>query len=269
MTNKVNQKPSIAIGMLREHLYHHGYRMEQKKWQSVTAPAPTWETIKVNLSFPMPQTIQEMKSEIRPNLPWADDHFQERIGGKPLNPGEQYKNWPFYKRKPEDDKFRTWDKQFSHTYMERFWPKYAGFKDGVSERYPEIIREGIRFNYGDLHDVITLLNSDPTTRQAYLPIWFPEDTGCNHNQRVPCTLGYDFIIRNNFLHMDYYMRSCDYLRHLRDDVYMAIRLAHYIMDQLKASRLDKFEDLQLGLFDMHIKNLHVFENERGLLKLDK
>lgn len=252
-----DQFPNKAIERLRLHLYNYGQLVKQKHWQSVDSPDDTWEVIKTGLSFPMPEHLNTLQKQVRPNLPWAEDHFKERISGKPLNPGNEYKNWPFYKRKPEDDKFRTEEEKFSHTYMERFWPKSAGVPEP-----DHMVNHGIRYSFGDLQDVINLLKKDLTTRQAFLPVWFPEDTGCVHGQRVPCSLGYDFIIRNSKLHLDYYIRSCDYLRHLRDDIYMAIRLAMHIRDNIGVG-------LYLGRFDMHIKNLHVFNNEKELLRLDK
>src|SRR3546814_17811567 len=79
----------------------------------------------------------------------------------------------------------------------------------------------------------------PYTRQAYLPVWFPEDTGSASGQRVPCTLGYQFLIRETpagkVLHIIYNMRSCDFMRHLADDIYMTIRLAQWMPDQLQRS----------------------------------
>src|SRR5690606_3302482 len=145
----------------------------------------TYEALHYSFSARIPPTLEELRTQVKPNLPWADDHFEERVGGKPLNPGEQYKNWPHYK----NDQFRTEDQKFTHTYMERFWPKYAG--EG-----PVHPNQGIRYPYGDLDDVVDLLRRDPLTRQAYFPVWFPEDTGAVHGGRVPCTIGYHFLFRD-------------------------------------------------------------------------
>ena len=118
---------------------------------------------------------------------------------------------------------------------------------------------GIRFTYGDLQDVVELLQMSPLTRQAYLPVWFPEDTGAHHGERVPCTLGYHFIIRGGALHIIYYIRSCDFLRHFRDDVYMAARLALWVYDRVGAA-------LKMGNLTMHITSLHVFEADMPVLR---
>ena len=95
------------------------------------------------------------------------------------------------------------------------------------------IPRGIRYDYGDLDDVLTLLQKYPYTRQATLPIFFPEDTGAVHGGRIPCTLHYHFLLRNDRLHLWYTIRSCDAVRHFRDDVYMAGRLCQWVIDELK------------------------------------
>jgi len=122
----------------------------------------------------------------------------------------------------------------------------------------------MRFKYGDLDDVVNLLKKEPFTRQAYLPIWYPEDTGAVHGERVPCTLGYHFIRRGDHLHILYFIRSCDYLRHFRDDIYLAIRKLYWILDKLKTE--PNWKNVKPGIFDMKITSLHIFKVEKELLK---
>jgi len=251
------------IANLKNTFVKHGIKVKQKTWQSIQSPDDTFELSPVLFEFPIPETVDELHL-LKPQLPWAENHFEERIGGLPLNPGNEYKNWRFYQRKPEDDKFRNTNNQFSHSYMERIWPKLAGRFDDkhLSLQMLKIglnisINKGIRYNLGDLGDIIELLRNDPTTRQAYLPIWFPEDTGNVMNERVPCTLGYHFYNVRGKLDCHYYIRSCDYLRHFRDDVYLASRLTQYV---------GQTTGIPPGKLYMHITSLHVFYNERGMLK---
>jgi hypothetical protein len=68
--------------------------------------------------------------------------------------------------------------------MERYWPKYINW---AQDEEPQDAMFGIRYNYGDLNDVVDLLARSPATRQAVLPVWFPEDTGAVHGERVPCS----------------------------------------------------------------------------------
>jgi thymidylate synthase len=149
--------------------------------------------------------------------------------------------------------------------MERYWPKRAGdMTHHVEDDDHARPIHGIRYEYGDLKDVWDLLYNEPGTRQAYLPVWFPEDTGVLHGGRVPCTLGYHFIMRNKQLHIVYNMRACDAIRHFRNDVYLTMRLAHWMLDQLR-KRGGMWDLVSLGTLTMHITSFHVFMKEKNLL----
>lgn len=196
-----------------------------------------------------------LQDDINPNLPWAEDHFLERVSGEPLNPPPSEAWWPFRVRGNEDHKV---DEKFSHTYPERMWPRFAN----VGETRPNgrkvyVPHNGVRFEYGDLQDVVKLLCKNPLTRQAFLPIWFPEDTGAVDGQRVPCTLGYHFLIREGRAEIVYYIRSCDLLRHFTDDVYMACRLLQWVVGKLR----DNGIDVNASSLIMHISSLHVFRGD--------
>lgn len=249
---------SKAIIYTKEKLYNFGSKVDTYYWQSTKIESPeTLELLNHGFTSPIPHSIEELQSEVNPNLPWAEDHFKERVSGKPLNPGKEYKNWPFYKRDSSNDYHRTESGgKFSHSYMERIWPKKANKKRN----------QGIRYDYGDFNSIVELLNKDPNTRQAYLPIFFPEDTGCEHGERIPCSLGYHFIIRNNLIHVVYNMRSCDYLRHFRDDVYLACRKTQWLLSKLQ-SKNPQFSEVSLGTLTMYITSLHVFYQEKEVLKL--
>jgi thymidylate synthase len=218
----------------------------------------TRELTNVIIEMPI-EPIPLARQYIQPSVPWADDHFEERVSGVPLNPPPSEAWWPYAQHGNQDHKDEGTE-TFSHTYPERFWPKFAG------EAYADMVNSisldwtphmGIRYNYGDLEDVVELLNEDPTTRQAYLPIWFPEDTGATKGQRVPCTLGYHFLLRDQ-LNVTYHIRSCDFLRHFRDDVYMAMRLGLWMCDRVI--------DAKPGKLVMHIGSFHIFEGDVVSLK---
>jgi thymidylate synthase len=196
-------------------------------------------------------------SFVRPNLPWAEAHFQERISGEPLNPGKEFENWPWFSPswKAQDNP----DAKFSHTYMERFWPKQAG--DPILKE-AGAAHKGIRFKYGDLEDLVQILARDPGTRQAYLPIWFPEDLAASmEDQRVPCTLGYHFLLRKNRLNCFYPIRSCDSVRYFRDDMYMAGRLVQWLLANLHVVNKSDWEYVEPGKLTMVIPSLHIFEGD--------
>jgi hypothetical protein len=241
----------------------------------------TWELREASLHFGLINSIVGAAQAIQPNLPWAEDHFRERVGGEPLNPPPSQAWWPFAQ---EGHKDHLVGGKFSHTYPERFWPKHAAhdrsncphvaeMQDGKDSGYYSNSwgcsygdHRGVRFEYGDYNDVIDRLVKNPLTRQAYLPIYFPEDNGVPEGERVPCTLGYLFMVRNNQLHLTYYMRSCDFMRHWRDDVYMANRLAIDAMDQLNYHLSPDHPQITLGDMAMHIGSLHVFEGDMAMLE---
>lgn len=221
----------------------------------------TWELREVILSLRMPESVSQAQQEIQPNLPWAEDHFLERVSGVPHNPPPSQAWWPFIQN-GHSEHFNNG--QFSHTYPERFWPKHAGHhicncdnNDNYCDYGP---RTGIRYDYGDLRNVVNRLTNNPLTRQAYLPVWFPEDTGAPAHERVPCTLGYLFMIRDNRLHVTYHIRSCDFMRHFRDDVYMATRLGQWMRDEVDLG------GIQMGDLTMHVSSFHIFAGDRAMVR---
>lgn len=253
---KTFYKASQAIDWSKERLKDFGYRVKTERWQGIESPDDMWEVMNHSFQMFTPQTIEELIAEVRPNLPWADDHFEERVGGLPLNPPPSNEWWPFNQKKNEQ--FKREDK-FSHTYPERIWPKYAS-------EDPNNVMSGIRYEYGDFNDVLDLLQREPYTRQAFLPIWFPEDTGSHHRERVPCTIGYHFMRRGEHIHISYFIRSCDIIRHFRDDIYLACRKLYWVLDNLKKRDPQNWSDVKPGYFAMHIVSLHCFAGERGILR---
>lgn len=246
------------------------------EWQSqkgVAGANTTYEILNATFEMPMPQTQEGAARLVGANLPWAEDHFQERVSGKPLNPPPSNAWWPFAQA---GNALHKADEKFSHTYPERYWPKEANggraqvLDFGDNMRTPH---RGVRYPYGDLDDLVDMLYASPYTRQAYLPVWFPEDTGATQGQRVPCTLGYQFLIRETpagkRLHVTYLMRSCDFMRHLADDIYMTVRLAQWVKARLVAAGFEnrdtKFSGLKLGTLHFHAGSLHIFEPDRHAL----
>lgn len=234
----------------------------------------THELANVTLTMSVPTLMSVLQSDLGPNLPWAEDHFQERVGGKPLNPAPSEAWWPYAQQGNKSHKDGV---VFSHTYPERMWSRYnfADYQDIIVNGQVEPLkriyedRMGIRYRYGDLGDVVNLLDRDPFTRQAYLPIWFPEDTGAVDGQRVPCSLGYHFIRRGPYLDCQYYMRSCDLFRHFTDDAYMTARLIQWICEQLwqrdDMTRNNEYYPF-VGSLTMYIANLHCFKGDEHKFK---
>ena len=222
----------------------------------------TYELLNHSLQVPIQsEDLKALAADIQPNLPWADDHFSERICGYPLNPGRTWETWPYGK---SADKFRDAQGKFNHSYAERYFPKFAGRVPATVDPPIEWVTDekyahrGIYGPYGDLSDVVKQLVKEPHTRQAILPIFFPEDTGGAIGGRVPCSLHYQFIQRGGYLHIVYQLRSCDIVRHFRDDIYLTVRLLLCMLDSLRA--IDPgWKKVKPGLFTMHIVSFHMFK----------
>lgn len=214
--------------------------------------ASTHELMYVTEAFAVPEYLGAWQVISDPNLPWAEDHFLERVSGEPLNPAPSEQWWPFARQGNAEHKK---DEVFSHTYPERFWPGFANAGGTMhdSERVAAVPHVGLRFQYGDLFTLVGVLRINPNSRQAYIPIWFPEDlTAAIRGERVPCSMGYHFIRNEGALDCVYTMRSCDIVRFYRDDIYMAGRLLQWVAEKV---------DQAPGRLVVHIDNLHCFPGD--------
>lgn len=244
----------MAKDLVRTIPIHTGEWQAMDTRASVLHATHELQDVTFRLYVPVYQSI--LTEYVKPDLPWADDHFAERVSGIPHNPPPSAASWPYAVRGHADHTDTMG--RFDHTYPERFWPRWSD-----PERDTTRGRQGIRFRYGDLSDVVELLRRSPYTRQAYLPVWFPEDTGAVDGQRVPCTLGYHFMIRDGELSCRYYIRSCDMLRHFHNDVYFACRLTQWIVERLQEQWSRDDDDMATihltpGTMTMYISSLHCF-----------
>lgn len=163
--------------------------------------------------------------DLSPHQPWANIEFEDRISFEPRNPGNSWKELPdVWEPMMEESKSPGNIKAFSYTYAER-----------------------MAYHLGE---VLAELRRDSTSRQAYLAIWNPAvDVFRLGYRRVPCTLGYQFFIRDNFLQLHYLQRSSNFLRHFQDDLYLALKLQHWVADQV---------GIKPSSFSHWIGSLHIF-----------
>jgi thymidylate synthase len=230
--NNLNQ----GINNCRRALALHGKTVSTDNWQGDTSPFKFIEVINLNLECPMEEDIKKLIDLCDPFLPWADEHFEERVGGVPLNPPPTHTKWL-----SKTEEYLETDSKFSHSYPERLWSKG--------------LHKGIRYEIADLGSAVELLKKDLYTRQCYIPMFFPEDlSAANENKRIPCTLGWHLLVRGNQMHCQYPMRSCDALRHFHNDLYFANRLVLWMIGQL-----DK--DLKPGSILFSATSFHCFEND--------
>lgn len=250
------------INQVKEEFKTRSVRVAPSHWQGVKVEGrPDMETMEIlnhssTIDLGGYLFLDQLKADLNPDLPWADDHFEERVCGYPLNPGTQWAKWRLNASGSLDP-----DGRFNHNYMERMWPKYARMvpPSTVAHEHPlpTVPHKGILYEYGDLNDLVNLLHREPLTRQAFLPMFFPEDTGAVHRGRAPCSLGWQFIVRDDRLHCIYYLRSCDFINHWRNDLYFAVRLMMWIHERL-CEKSDDWQGVDLGTLTTHITSFHCF-----------
>lgn len=163
---------------------------------------------------------------------YCEQEFLDRINREGLNPGNSYKVrldlWQSLMSKKDGEKF-------DYTYSERI-------------------------NYcNQLDNAIAALKDDIHSRRAMIMIFKPEDTqeSSGFATRIPCSIDYQFIIRNNKLMVLYHIRSNDYFRHFPIDIWLANALQEYIVEQLK----DTYPNLKVGSLNYYCGSFHAYNED--------
>ena len=165
--------------------------------------------------------LEELLIHQGANIEWVHGECFER-----LNPAQINKN-PGH----------AWTKN------QKFWIPFL--RNGCfSYSYPERWLAQIDYIVHELHE-------RPNTRQAIMTMYESTKDMMNWGgqDRVPCSLTYQFMIRENRLHMIYSQRSCDFNLFYASDVYLTVKL---LMCIAKAIGID------IGYFYHNIGSLHTF-----------
>lgn len=170
-----------------------------------------------------PVDILTLNHFTKEEIDWASAEFGERINPMAINPG---KAW--HLRAEIWRQFLNLRQNFDYTYNER-----------MRYQLPRIIDE---------------LKRHPRTRQAVLTIFNASNDipFLGGVRRIPCSMHYQFFLRDMSLHMIYNMRSCDIATHFRFDVALACMLLDYV-----AYRVDKHP----GNLIHNIGSLHCFKKD--------
>jgi len=126
------------------------------------------------------------------------------------------------------------------------------------EVWEEFAERGFDYTYGQryadsLWRIISELRDHPDSRQLFMSVWDPVvDIARLGNRRVPCSLGYWFLLRQGKLHITYLQRSADYFTHLANDLYLTRRLQEFVAEEIGASP---------GNFTHWIGSLHVYKKD--------
>jgi len=159
---------------------------------------------------------------------WADAEFDERIDSEYVNPGKAWK------------------------LREHIWKEFINKLGQFDYSYNR------RIAYS-LHYVIHELKRNPDSRQAIIAIWDPivDSSGMGGDFRIPCSIYYQFLIRDNRINIIYNQRSADVVTHFGNDVYLAWRMMMHIAAKIEVNP---------GYLFHNIGSLHAYRKDWSQLK---
>lgn len=142
-------------------------------------------------------------------LNYCQLELQDRLAGVAKNPGDAHKS-----RYSLWEEFLEDKKKFAYTYSER-----------IAD--PDLVRDQIS-------NVIEELKNSPDSRQAIVQIfnYLYDHKNIGGKHRIPCSMHYQFLLRNKKLHGIYVMRSNDLLTHYVVDIWLACKIQMHIAEQL-------------------------------------
>lgn len=203
----------------------HPQTMQDKQ----IADDPDFETMEyMNMIYTVTKpSLQDLHPHVK-TLEWCEHEFRERLAGIPTDSPEL----AAWERRPE-----VWqefhDRGFGYTYGERY-------------------RDSAHHERGVLQSVIDELRTHPDSRQVFMPVWRRLDNDKLGRERVPCSLGYWFALRQGTLHITYLQRSGDYFTHLANDQYLTRKLQEYVAQEI---------DARPGHFTHWLGSLHVYQKD--------
>jgi hypothetical protein len=113
---------------------------------------------------------------------------------------------------------------------------------------------------GPLYKCIQILKADPWSRQAIVPIWNKFDTEKANllgqkpeHKIVPCTLSFQFLIRDDAVHMITTMRSNDVWLGFPYDVFAFTCIQRVVADAL---------GLEYGIYTHQVGSMHMYERDK-------
>lgn len=137
--------------------------------------------------------------------------------------------------------------------------------DGVTNNsaYGYIIHK--KYGFDQLQQIIELLKKDSNTRRAVLNISDPSINRIT-TKDMQCTIGLQFLIRNNKLEETVYMRSNDIRTGTPYDVIYFISLGYYIATQLNIE-FSLYTHIDTSLH-MYLKDVDKFKEHNEIINID-
>lgn len=163
---------------------------------------------------------------------YCKQEILDRIDRRGLNPGNSYKI-----------RMDLWQKLMSKNENGRFDYTYSE-----------------RINYcRQLDNAIAALKDDEHSRRAMIMIFKPEDTmeSFGFQTRIPCSVSYQFLIRNNKLMVLYYIRSNDYFKHFAIDIWLTQAIQEYVWTHLQYT----YPHLKMGPLNYYAGSFHAYHED--------
>ena len=172
------------------------------------------------------------------NLVWCRSDFLERTSSittmpKAINPGAAYQ------LRDEWEEFVHGGK-FAYTYSERLG---ADIRPMYTDKPLPILQA-----------VVNQLNKDPDTRHGVIPIFnaFLDGPYLDGSRRIPCSMHYQFLIRDDQVQCIYTMRSTDFFTHFAYDIWHALELQSLIAGMTGRG---------IGRFTFFTGSLHIYAKD--------
>lgn len=163
---------------------------------------------------------------------YCEQELLDRVDRRALNPGNSYKI-----------RMDLWQKLMSKSDAGTFDYTYSE-----------------RVNYkGQIDNAIASLVDDEHTRRAMVMVFFPDDSLESEGfaTRIPCSVSYQFLIRNNKLMVLYYIRSNDYFKHFAIDIWLTHAIQQYVVEQLR----EKYPTLKCGALNYYAGSFHAYNED--------
>jgi thymidylate synthase len=106
-------------------------------------------------------------------------------------------------------------------------------------------------NNNQIANVIALLRKNPNTRRAVIQIFDSDDIACERKE-IPCTTTFQFMVRDNRVHMLTTMRSNDAYLGLPHDVFCFSMLQEIIARSL---------GIELGTYRHFVGSMHLYDRD--------
>ncbi len=201
----------------------HPHSMQNK----IVKDNDDFSTLEVqNYSFSILNTKDKDDIISKDSKKWVFKEFQERVSTvEKLNPGTAW------------------------TLRKEVWEEFLNKKGEFCYSYHD------RMNgYEQINFCIKELKKNPDTRQAIVHVHYPQDTSWMQKRRIPCSIYYQFMIRNGKLDVIYNMRSSDFYSHFKNDIWLADELRKWIAKEV---------GVETGIFHMNVGSLHAYKNYGG------